>query len=63
MLDGVQDDVLLDGDVYIDEMLLNKPRKRKHHCEKKLRGISRNKACIACATNKKTDFDIGRKLF
>lgn len=53
MLDGVQDDVLLDGDVYIDEMFLNKPRKRKHHCEKELRGISRNKACIACATNKK----------
>lgn len=53
VLEGVQDNVLLDGDVYIDEMFVNKPIKRKHPCEKELRGISRNKACIACATNKK----------
>lgn len=25
----------------------------KHPCEKELRGISRNKTCIVCATNKK----------
>lgn len=34
-------------------MFFNKPQKRVHANQKSLRGISRNKMCVACATNKK----------
>ena len=53
VLEGVQDNIKLDGDVFIDEMFFNKPSKKSHNAQKGLRGISRNKMCVACGTNKK----------
>lgn len=48
VLEGCQDDIVLEGDVQIDEMFLSNCQKRRNKLEKKFRGISRNKICIAC---------------
>ena len=54
VLKNCQKDIILGGNVYIDETFisLNKNKKKKPR-EKYLRGISRNKNCVAVATNKK----------
>lgn len=48
VLEGCQDDIVLEGDVQIDEIFLSNCQKRRNKLEKKFRGISRNKICIAC---------------
>ena len=50
VLEGIQDDVILSGDVWMDETFLSVLKSKvKKRNGKKLRGISRNKIAIACA--------------
>lgn len=50
VLEGVQDEMILSGTIWIDETFLSVPKSRvKKRSGKKLRGISRNKIAIACA--------------
>ena len=50
VLEDIQDDVVLNGNVWIDETFLSVPKSKiKKRNGKKLRGISRNKIAIACA--------------
>lgn len=54
VLDGIQDNVVLDGTIYLDEMLLPVIKSKVITKNgKKLRGISRNKINVACAINDK----------
>ena len=53
VLKGIQENVVLDGTIYLDEMLLPVIKSKTIKKDgKKLRGISRNKINVACAINK-----------
>ena len=53
VLKGIQDDVVLDGTIYLDEMYLPKIKSETVKKNgKKLRGISNNKLGVGVATNK-----------
>ena len=57
VLDGIQDSVLLGGRVYIDEKFFSVVRKDIVTKDgKELRGISRNKICIATGTDGSSSF-------
>ena len=54
VLKGIQDDVLLDGKIYLDETYFSKKKSNEILKDgKKLRGISRNKIGVGVATNGK----------
>ena len=54
-LEGIQDDIVLSGDVWLDETFYSARRadKATHSDGKQLRGISRNQHCIGVATDRK----------
>ena len=59
VLDGIQDSVILGGRVYIDEKFFSVVRRDIVTRDGKgLRGISRNKICIATGTNESSSFAI-----
>ena len=54
VLKGIQDDIVLDGTVYLDETYFSKAKQNKiKKDEKELRGISRNKIGVGVACNDK----------
>lgn len=54
VLKGIQDDVVLDGDIYLDETYFSKKKSEEVTKDgKKLRGVSRNKIGVGVATNGK----------
>ncbi|MCF0115313.1 MAG: IS1595 family transposase [Erysipelotrichaceae bacterium] len=64
-LKDYQDDIILSGDVYIDETYVHEDKSKIYYLEelgkvkkvrKQPRGISRNKICILIATDKKKSF-------
>ena len=54
-LEGVQDDIVLSGEVWLDETFycVRRADKLTHSDGKQLRGISRNQYCIGVATDRK----------
>ena len=59
VLKNIQDDVVLDGDIYLDETYISKIQSEVVLKDgKKLRGISKNKLCICVATNGKASIFI-----
>ena len=57
VLDGVQNDVLLEGIIYLDETFLPVQRSKKKLVEgRELSGISKNQLCIATALTNKTTY-------
>lgn len=55
VLKDIQDDVMLDGTIYLDETYIPKMQRENITKDgKKLRGISRNKIGVCVATNEKT---------
>lgn len=52
VLEGSQDGIVLNGKVFLDEMFFSKKPSETHTVNgKRLRGISRNKECVAVATD------------
>lgn len=59
VLDGIQDDVILEGNIYLDETFFSVIKSKTVTKDgKQLRGISRNKICVAAAID-----DHGHYLF
>lgn len=62
VLENCQDDITLSNEVIIDEMFITKPKNEQLTSNKKyLRGISRNKNCIATGCSTKEIFIIDAK--
>lgn len=54
ILKGIQDEIILDGTIYLDETYFSKPKSQAIIKDgKKLRGISRNKIGVGVACNDK----------
>lgn len=59
VLKGIQDDIVLDGTVYLDETYISKDKQNKIKKDgKELRGISRNKIGVGVACNDKASIYI-----
>ncbi len=59
ILKGIQDDIVLDGTVYLDETYISKAKQNKIKKDgKELRGISRNKIGVGVACNDKASIYI-----